>query len=532
MSSSPSSPPVAANAEAVTKPDADLSVCGASEVTPAKGKGKGKGKDKGAAPPPPKAKAPPPPKAKAFLAGMVEVKLPPLPPGSELDKPPMDAEAGDAVQITQEGDRKGQFGLVIGANSDRTYSEGWTVTYKVKLQHGGVGWVEGVRKVQADEFDATELKEAWAKERVVSPGPQKRASAQEKAAAAAAREAGRQAKLERQRAEKSARIAHLRSLRPADLDKAPWDQVKDITFMDGGSGGVLVWDLGEEAIALKLQGKTAVSEAMATEIAAACGVRVVRLKIIRGGESGHDQITKAGLARNYPGMPEMIALSFFGDKSLPWCSATDLYGVLEFVPGCPLMGVEGQQALASPQTSLLYSLGTLCAYDVLINNMDRLPMPIWQNDGNLGNVMVTDAGSSITGIDQQVNPISKGPGLERYLSKVEVLVGNLQPGGDPAAIAIDLRQAFELNCGAQISDASLEYVYQGMRDTFAKIAAASRDGSLEKAIEDADQLCIDRFLSEWRWGLVPCLPEEVIEMKAFVKVVGQTIATSIDGSVA
>merc|ERR1712194_805772 len=184
--------------------------------------------------------------------------------------------------------------------------------------------------------------------------------------------------------------------------------------------------------------------------------------------------------------------------------------------------------LAAPKESLLRSLGGLCAFDVLINNMDRLPLPIWQNDGNLGNVMVTDTGSTITGIDQQINPISQGPGLERYLSKIEELISRLQPGGDPKAIAIDLGQAFEVNCGAQLADASVHHVYDGVRDTFANIAAASRHGSLEKAIEDADQLCIERFDYVTRWRLVPYLPENVREMKAFVKVVGQTIAAAME----
>ena len=63
------------------------------------------------------------------------------------------------------------------------------------------------------------------------------------------------------------------------------------------------------------------------------------------------------------------------------------------------MGDEGERRLRH--------LGRLMAFDLAVNNFDRLPL-VWGNKGNFGNIMVSkDEKRQMIGIDFGVNPIKK-----------------------------------------------------------------------------------------------------------------------------
>ena len=80
----------------------------------------------------------------------------------------------------------------------------------------------------------------------------------------------------------------------------------------------------------------------------------------------HSEIEE--MQKNAPLLAEAMSVAFFG--------------ILEYAPGHPLMGLDGNQVLASPAPDMLTELGSLCALDVLINNLDRVPLPVWQNEGD------------------------------------------------------------------------------------------------------------------------------------------------------
>merc|ERR1719410_2759750 len=72
-------------------------------------------------------------------------------------------------------------------------------------------------------------------------------------------------------------------------------------------------------------------------------------------------------------------------------------------------------------------LGRLCAADTIINNMDRIPLPIWDNSGNLGNIMVSAQGD-VTAIDTQINLIVDEFGKEGYFRRVRDLISDCESG--------------------------------------------------------------------------------------------------------
>lgn len=192
------------------------------------------------------------------------------------------------------------------------------------------------------------------------------------------------------------------------------------------------------------------------------------------------------------------------------------FGVLQFAPGHSLMGMDGNQAMQSASPKLLDELGRLCAFDVLINNLDRFPLPVWQNDGNLGNVMIVNEGRSVLGIDQQINPIVEGPGRDTYIEKVRTCVESARPGGDSKDIVANLRKALLENCGFELSDDRAQLIIGGLHNGFQAIADAHRDGSIKQCLDEGEKKCFEQLIIDG-----PCLGTKPVldtlsDMHAFV----------------
>ena len=64
--------------------------------------------------------------------------------------------------------------------------------------------------------------------------------------------------------------------------------------------------------------------------------------------------------------------------------AYDSLAVMEYVDGVPMIGIPDHQHISAVRERTLWvQLGRLMAFDMLINNFDKLPLA-WSNDGNLG----------------------------------------------------------------------------------------------------------------------------------------------------
>lgn len=447
------------------------------------------------------------------VRGIPRVRQGPLQPAASRSAPSQqqsaskEASKGDTVKITQEGKWCGSLGVV-----ETVCDDGESKRWRVRMGDGSTTWVSAVCKAESGE-------NAQASSTRAPPAQPAAATSRKFAEQRAAKEAEMRAKAQLQQEAKAARQAHLRSLRPADVEQVNWKMTKEVSYVDGGSGGIVLVDLGDECVALKPQGKTAVSEMLAHSLASLCGVRAARCRVVRFSEPDHTAIVQhCGSAPFANGDEQNMRRQFFRGK--------EYFGILEFVSGHPLMGIEAQQALATPTSSMLVDLGRLCALDVLLNNMDRVPLPVWQNEGNLGNVMVADAGRSIVGIDQQINPIGQGPGREKYLEKVASLIQSLRPGGDVTTLLEKLRQALAANCGAGLSDEDAQFVFEGLREGFAGIAAAWSNGRLKQTLDEADVVCCDRFqYLGGAWVLYD--PSQVASMKTFVCAVAENISSCL-----
>ena len=102
--------------------------------------------------------------------------------------------------------------------------------------------------------------------------------------------------------------------------------------------------------------------------------------------------------------------------------------IMEVIKGLkPMQGPKGLITVdKEAHDDILYKLGKLTALDSLINNYDRIPLRcMWDNDGNLENVLIEDGTNDIVGIDQAVCPITNPQGYERFSRKLAALCHDL-----------------------------------------------------------------------------------------------------------
>jgi len=227
----------------------------------------------------------------------------------------------------------------------------------------------------------------------------------------------------------------------------------------------------------------AVSEFLAARVASLLGVRVAECRVVSWTDQEFMDISSS--VQNAPTMVEghetKVKSVITGSTGCGNQLNHEFVGILEFVPGFGLMGIEAQRILSNPNPQLLTGLGEICALDVVLNNMDRMPLPLWQNDGNLSNVMVSANG--IVGIDQQVNPIVEGPGLDRYLERLRALVEDITAGGKK--VSAKLKQAFIENCGSDMSEEHLAVIISSLHQKLQHVAELWRSGEIQQCLVDA-----------------------------------------------
>jgi len=113
--------------------------------------------------------------------------------------------------------------------------------------------------------------------------------------------------------------------------------------------------------------------------------------------------------------------------------------LLEYIHGKPFhsLGEWVKLLEVNPNSGLehpLYKLGQVSAVDLIINNWDRIPS-FWKNQGNPGNLMLTESGDIIV-IDQIISPIVMETEAQNHFNKVskfldEFLMSSKSPEETP-----------------------------------------------------------------------------------------------------
>eukprot|EP00746_Dinoflagellata_sp_MGD_P122306 gnl/MRDRNA2_/MRDRNA2_57228_c0_seq1.p1 gnl/MRDRNA2_/MRDRNA2_57228_c0~~gnl/MRDRNA2_/MRDRNA2_57228_c0_seq1.p1 ORF type:complete len:624 (-),score=140.67 gnl/MRDRNA2_/MRDRNA2_57228_c0_seq1:222-2093(-) len=298
-------------------------------------------------------------------------------------------------------------------------------------------------------------------------------------------------KAQREQEEAAAQLRHWQTLTPCDIYDVPWQTVMKSMYVDGGSGGAILVEVeGGKAVCVKPKAMMAVAEYIAEYVANVLQVHVAKCRVVSAAEDEFLKICMALNSDTHHGSFNMHAQIY---------STKNFLGILEFVPGFALMGAQAGSALKTSHRALFIGLGKLCSLDLILNNMDRMPLPIWSNHGNLSNVMIV--GDSIIGIDQQVNPI-EGVGLDQYVAKLRSLAMTVcriesltKTDGvdDLAAVSVRIEQALLENCGVKLEAESTVLVFQGMREGLQDVARLWKSGDFKKCLDNAEAAAVECF---------------------------------------
>lgn len=166
--------------------------------------------------------------------------------------------------------------------------------------------------------------------------------------------------------------------------------------------------------------------------------------------------------------------------------------VLEYIDGVVMMGMTAHEYLkAIPNDSpLWHHVGRLMAFDMLINNFDRLPLA-WSNQGNLGNVMLNSSLGVVVGIDQCVSVITHPAGFQTYLTRVRRVVSEVRGGQGRAFEAV--KTAINNNTAIELSQGQLDRLREGCLEFLRDLASLLDSGELEEKLktvsEDVAAVC-------------------------------------------
>ena len=165
-----------------------------------------------------------------------------------------------------------------------------------------------------------------------------------------------------------------------DVAATDWNECVRMEGSSGGSGGVVFcsWSSGAKAV---LKGTTETSrEVFATRVLRRLGVFAPHVRLIQFSDLEYAHVKEA-VARLCSG-----ELLYRVQKNLKRPQIL----LFEFVAGSsPLEGASLSSA------SIMEQLGRMTAVDVALNNLDRLPLGVWGNEGNLGNVLITKSNHCI-----------------------------------------------------------------------------------------------------------------------------------------
>lgn len=271
------------------------------------------------------------------------------------------------------------------------------------------------------------------------------------------------------------------------LTDVPWDETAEVLWCHGGSGGALLLRLNTGIICAK---KCSPEDMFAQRLANTLGIRTAQMRVLCPGE------------REMVAFQEAVAAvgPSVGDDN--WVQIRKILKsntvcVMEFVDGFGMMGAVAGTYLrqAGDSQTVWYDLGRLMAFDMLINNFDRLPLA-WTNDGNLGNVLLGSSLGPVVGIDQCVAPITHPAGLHLYLSRVQQAVTEARDGESNAFRAV--KDSIFNNSAVELTAGELRRLRSGCADFAAEVVCRVRNGDLEQTLQDISLEVSSAFARSWR----------------------------------
>jgi len=209
----------------------------------------------------------------------------------------------------------------------------------------------------------------------------------------------------------------------ADISNLEWTEALGFEKSEKGSTGVFFVGWKENQVAVLKGSSTVLADAFANNIATWSGIPVPKMKTIKFPIDPQFQKIIRQLDELDEEKPERLQGSHNKMRQIP------ILSLMEFIPGSEFSSADFKNLL-KPGTReariRCFGIGKLIAFDVFINNWDRLPI-IWDSkEGNVDNIFFSNNTSTpIIGIDQSITSIIDKENSDKYLSRVEDLMSQL-----------------------------------------------------------------------------------------------------------
>jgi hypothetical protein len=212
-----------------------------------------------------------------------------------------------------------------------------------------------------------------------------------------------------------------------------WQEALGAQRSDSGTDAVLFVEFPDKKAVVVKAPKAAAAEMFGTELCLLLEIPCPKMRLVAASSAEGVALREAlekcteKAKEMFEGKPAILVIQFL--------KATELNDIVTMEQGCsPSHGRANewcQNTFGLPGAALtpkgeenLKMLGRLIAFDMIINNYDRVPC-IWDNKGNPGNVMFVNDTHSVISIDNMLNCMSNENQevIQKHLAKVKETAG-------------------------------------------------------------------------------------------------------------
>ena len=165
--------------------------------------------------------------------------------------------------------------------------------------------------------------------------------------------------------------------------------------------------------------------------------------------------------------------------------------LIEYCPALPIDQLDSTHVSALMNDARWTDVGVIVAFDIAINNVDRLPQPVWQHSGNGGNILVSQdkQATRVVGIDHQLTTLHDEETTRAYTDKLTALIADIDANGISSQSVAAIRTFMADKTMYCMTHNNCQSLISGMKKTFQKISD-SFDESALIAIKDDVSRCV------------------------------------------
>jgi len=278
-----------------------------------------------------------------------------------------------------------------------------------------------------------------------------------------------------------------------NIDDVNWESIIGLSCSEDGSDGVFFVETESGSFVLK-GSSTVGADLFAYELAKLYRVPVPRMRVIGfTADEWHDMWKGLGPLEAHVNKDSAIA------TPLGKCMQKAFMCVMDLSLGSDMEHLEkGEAAKIFKNEAVLKELGRVLAFDMLVNNWDRLPC-IWDNDGNPNNILFSNDGASLAAIDTSITSIDPeqfGDSFNHYFDRVRSLMSSVYAHPkDPPSEIVKLQEFILHYTGCQLDNRDLLHVMNGMEEIGHSIATTPssqfeklRDG-VSESVDESLRMC-------------------------------------------